>query len=372
MPEFAGSELPFGRVPLTAQRRARVHREGAQGPEAGTSKGDGWRRSVVDERVLVHVGKFGALSMRQVALHFYGEVYETARRRVGFMVQAGLLTRADNLRWAGPILFCTAAGMVVGRGWGGPELRAWVPSDDRMLHRLLVADEAIRLTRRGVAVVSERQCRSLERALDDGAVAREFAEFSGVNMGGAQAVRASLDAGGRQRWWAVPVGGGDELHWADYVAVVGGRLIAVEVELAVKNRARTIQLLYGYQRALSRGHISQVLWLVTPDVQTELEGRRGKDGQWEDGLLQRFGFLRAGVVPDWSVKGQPMVVRRVRTDDQGLEYALSQRVVPPSFRSSFAQWKTWRAEWESTEDSADFEAWLMRPDTVKQLRLDRW
>lgn len=110
-----------------------------------------------------------------------------------------------------------------------------------------------------------------------------------------------------------------------------------------------------------------MLWQVTPDVLVQLQGRRGSNG-WEDGLLQELGYLESGRVPDWSVKGRPMVVRAIEGSDEGVRYALSQRVLVPSIRSSYRQWKAWRSIWMEESPSLDFEDWLMRPTTMARLR----
>ncbi|MEU0876790.1 hypothetical protein [Nocardia brasiliensis] len=280
------------------------------------------------------------------------------------MTSAGLLERSDNLAWAGTVVFPTAAGLAATRTASEPELRVLVPGEERMLHRLLVAEAALGMLERGapqgVSVVSERQARALERADDNGASARLFADSVG-----ARTSRPSLDAAGRSRWWGVPLEA-DQLHWPDFVAVAGGRLVAVEVEITLKQRWRLRQVLRGYRSAVERGHITQVLWLVTPDVQMQLEGWRGGDG-WHDGLLQELGLLPAGV-PDWTEKGRPVVVRPVQPIDDGLVYALSQRVLAASMRSSYRQWKQWRRAWEASETVLDFEGWLAAPGTIARLR----
>lgn len=360
MPEPAGTELAFGRKKLTRRTRARLERTGAQGASAGLSRGDGWRRSALDEQLLDFVGRFGAITTRHAASWFYDGSYYRARQRITFMVEAGLLVRSENLRWAGTLVHCTAAGLAAVHTPGSPELRPVAPRDERMLHRLLVAEAAARQERHHrLRVISEREARTLERALDDGVKARAFARQQGVDAASDPGIRGSLDASGRVRWWGMPVGDGQELHWPDFFAVAAGRLVPVEIEVTLKPRSRMTQVLYAYRAAINAGHISQVLWYVTADVQMELEGHRGPDGRWIDGLLQHFGFLPSRRAPDYRVKRLPMVVRPVRPVDEGCAYALSQRVLPATFRSSQQQWRQWRALWESSGERTDFEAWLM-------------
>lgn len=368
MPEPAGTELAFGREKLTRRKRAKLERTGAQGASAGLSRGDGWRRSALDEQLLDFVGRFGAITTRHAATWFYDGSYYRARQRITFMVEAGLLTRSENLRWAGTLVHCTAAGLAAVHTSGSPELRPVAPRDERMLHRLLVAESAARHERhQGLRVISERESRTLERALDDGVQARAYAQRQGVIAATDPRVRGSADASGRVRWWAIPVGAGQELHWPDYSAVVAGRLIPVEIEVTLKPRARLMQVLFAYRGAINAGHISQVLWKVTADVQMELEGHRGSDGRWVGGLLQDLELLPSGRAPDWTVRGLPMVVQPVRPADEGVAFALSQRVLPATFRSSQQQWRQWRALWESSGERTDFEAWLMlRPGLLRR------
>ncbi|MDH6284612.1 hypothetical protein [Prescottella agglutinans] len=377
MPEFVESPSDVGsvgRVAMTRKRRAAAARSANQGVSSGTVRRHGWRRTPADEQLLDFAGRFGAVTLRHATEHFYGGVHETARKRVQYMCEAGLLERNDNLRWTGTVVYPTAAGMSAVRALGHPELRAITPSDERMLHRLLVAEAALRMQSRGVPVVSERQMRTVERAEDGGRAATDFAARSGIAVAGSGVaeetgvvVRPTDDGSGRARWFGIPVGVKGELHWPDFVAVAGGRMMAVEVEIVMKERWRMLTVLRGYKMAIEAGHIAQVLWQVTPDVLVQLQGRRDGDG-WEDGLLQELGFLESGQVPDWTKRGQPMVVRLVEGADEGTQYALSQKVLIPSMRSSYRQWKKWRAVWEDESPSLDFDDWLMRPATITRLR----
>lgn len=372
VPELVGSGVGFDRVVLTRKRRAAAARSANQGAGAGTARRHGWKRTPADEELLDFAGRFGAVTLRHATQHFYGGVWETARKRVQYMAEAGLLDRNDNLKWAGTLIYPTAAGMSAVRALGHPELRAIAPSDERMLHRLLVAEAALRMHARSVPVISERQMRAVERAEDGGRAAEAFALLSGVAVDGSgesggPIVRPTVDGVGRVRWWGIPAGTKGEVHWPDFMAIVGGRMVAVEVEIAMKERWRMLSVLRGYKMAIEGGHIAQVLWQVTPDVLVQLQGRRGSNG-WEDGLLQELGYLESGRVPDWSVKGRPMVVRAIEGSDEGVRYALSQRVLVPSIRSSYRQWKVWRSIWMEESPSLDFEDWLMRPTTMARLR----
>ncbi|MCZ4587672.1 hypothetical protein O4328_28960 [Rhodococcus opacus] len=377
MPEYVEKASDMGpqfRVPMTRKRRAAAARRGNQGVASGTVRRHGWRRTSADEQLLEFAGAFGAITLRHAAEYFYGGVWETARKRVQFMREAGLLERSDNLRWAGTVVYPTASGMAAAAAPGLPELRALVPSEERMLHRLLVAEAALRMRARGVRVVAERQMRAVERANDSGQAAETFARFCGVAVAGSPAagefgvsVSPTVDGNGRARWFGVPVGMAGELHWPDFTAIVGGRIVAVEMEITHKERWRMLQVLRGYKLSIEAGHVAQVLWEVTPDVQMQLEGRRGADG-WDDGLLADLGFLESGQVPDWSVKGRPMVVRAAQGRDEGVRYALSQKTLPPSLRCSYRLWRQWLQVWEQDASALEFEEWLMRPRTMTQLR----
>lgn len=358
---------------MTRKRRAAAARLGNQGVSSGTVRRHGWRRTPADEQLLEFAGAFGAVTLRHAAEHFYGGVWETARKRVQYMREAGLLERSDNLRWAGTVVYPTASGMAAAAAPGMPELRALVPSEERMLHRLLVAEAALRMRARGVRVIAERQIRAVERANDEGRAAEALARFCGVAVAGSPAadelgvtVSPAPDGNGRPRWFGVP-GAAGELHWPDFIAVVGGRLVAIEMEITHKEKWRMLPVLRGYKQAVEAGHIWQVLWEVTPDVQVQLEGHRVADG-WKDGLLHELGFLEKGRAPDWLVKGQPMVVRSAQGRDEGVRYALSQKTLPPSLRCSYRQWQQWRQVWERDQTELDFEDWLMSPRTMSRLR----
>ncbi len=348
---------PIGSV-YAASRAARLI---SSGPTSGTKKGDGWWRSDADERVLDFAARFGGLSLRQVSRGFYRRVYATARERVRFMVEAGLLDRADNLRWAGPVVWPTATGMHAIESSLRPP---GMPSDERMLHRLLVADNALRLTTSmGAPVVSEREIRSME-----GETATSEAAEKRIGELGVDGVSPSVDASGRDRWWSVPIAGGDRQHWPDFVLATPRRLIAVEVEIALKDASRMNAIVRAYRDAYQRGHLGQVLWLVTPDVRTALEGYRMLDGQWSDGVLQRFGMLPAGQAPDWSQKGLPMVVRGIDAHDEGLQYALDQRVLPPAVRCSQPRWRRWRKVWQQEAPEVEFTHWARVESVFRRLR----
>jgi hypothetical protein len=212
-------------------------------------------------------------------------------------------------------------------------------------------------------VVSERQARTLERARDDGRAAEQFAARCGIAIDGSgpAGIRPSIDGDERARWWAIPYGTG--LHWPDLIVAAPGGLVAGEVELVAKEPWRTRMVLRAYRLAIERGHIAQVVWRATPDVRVQLEGYRDRHGRWRDGLLAEHGFAPSGVPPDWSVPDRPMVVRPVSGTDEGLAYALSQRLLTPPHRCSYWQWQQHRAAWAAAGSGLDFEAWFTRQRT---------
>ncbi|MBU3066156.1 hypothetical protein KO481_32145 [Nocardia sp. NEAU-G5] len=368
MPEWV-DEWPSDRIPLTSTRRLRAVRAAHQGPRAGTQRRHGWRRTAADERLLYAAARFGAITLRQAAT-FYGGVTETARRRARYMAEAGLLVRSDNVRWTGTLLSATAAGIAASTPPGHPLLREITPGEGGLLHRLLLAETALRAETRGLTVVSERQARTLERVRDDGHAAERFAARCGIHTasgaggeGDFGKVRPSVVGDGRPRWWAIPANTEGGLHWPDAVVVAPAGLLALEVELVAKQPHRTRMVLRAYQWAIERGHFAQVLWLVTPDVRVQLEGHRDRHGHWRDGLLAEHGLVASGAPPDWSARRHAMVVRPVTPTDDGLAYALSQRLLAPPHRCSYRQWRQHRTVWAAAGTSLDFEAWITRLHT---------
>lgn len=307
---------------------------------------------------------------RQANSHLYGGHIQTANRRVGYMVDAGLLFRGDNLRWAGSVLWPSAAGMrACGLGEGAvvlppPEM----PTEERLLHRLLTVDWAMRAGRQFDQVVSEREMRTVER--QPAGVAEAFAGSLGLRC------RPSIEATSgaeqaRQRWFAIPVRGGPELHWPDVLAVWRGGLVAVEIEVSVKPADRVRRVLNAYRAALDTGHVQQVAWMVTPQVWAQLGGWQTPSGTWVDGLLQQMGFpfAPAGGPVDWQQPGLPMVLRQVQVDDDGLRYAMDQKSLPTGARCSFRQWKMWQDQFQQLgePDGFTFPEWLLQPRVLPML-----
>ena len=164
----------------------------------------------------------------------------TASKRLTFMADARLLQRTTNLRWAGSVLWPTAAGMrAAGLNEGLAPLGApEMPTDERMGHRLLLVDWAIQHAAGFDQIVTEREFLTVERG-GNPEVAERFVMQLGVRAPG---VRGLM---GRPRWFGFPLAGGTGLHFPDVFGVSGGGLRAIEVEVSPKNPARVKQTLCG-------------------------------------------------------------------------------------------------------------------------------
>lgn len=325
--------------------------------------GDGWVRSGRDEAVIELAGRFGGIMQRQARDWFYNGVHVTSMQRTGFMVDAGLLRRTDNLRWAGTVLWPTMAGMRAARLAEGavPLAPPDMPGDERMLHRMLVLDWVLANGGRFDDLVTEREFRSVERQPVE--VAERFAAELEL------AATPAVDGDGRRRWFGFPSHGGRVVHWPDLVGVWQGKLFPVEIEVTPKRKDRLRETLVCYRQALRSGHAEQVLWLVTPAVRSLFEGYQTVDGRWADGLLAQLGFTAKGGPPDWSQPGLPLTLRDVEPADEGLRYALDQRRLPAAARTSYRQWRSWQALWRQrvAGEPVEFVEWVARPDVLRML-----
>ena len=353
--------------PASPWKALRASRSLTVGENAGLTRGSGWRRSDDDVAVLEVAGRFGAMMTRQARDTFYRGVESTSAKRLTFMADARLLQRTTNLRWAGSVLWPTAAGMRAARlheglaPLGAPEM----PTDERMGHRLLVVDWAIQHAAGFDQIVTEREFLKLERG-GDPEIAERFVQQLGVSTRG---VRDSM---GRLRWFGFPLAGGAGLHFPDVFAVSGGGLRAIEMEVSPKNPARVKQTLFAYRRAFQAGQLQAVDWYVTPPVRAMFEGYQGLDGKWRDGLLVGAGFAAAGKVPDWSTPGSPIRLLDITPADDGLQYYTHQRVLPRGLRRDFAEWQFWRAQWHTHTTSGSVAArsfvdWVCDPRVEKML-----
>lgn len=349
----AGRGRP-GSYKVLASTRRRVSRGAGAG--AGVTVGAGWQRKPRDEAAVYFLARFGPARIELIARAFYRGVLSTARTRVQYMVESGLLERSSNVTWAGTVLWPTAYGMRVA------EMESLSPppspTEDRLLHKLLVAESAWDFEERGLTVLGERQVRSWERGDPD--TAREAAARFGLRG------TPGTDADGRARYFGIPVRGA-HMHYPDSLVVADGSLIAVEVEITAKVDARVRATLVGYRHAIERGQVRQVLWSVTPAVRAQLEGYEDTQRNWVDGLLTQTGLMPPGR-PDWTQKRLPVSVRPVQPKSDGLAYAVDQRALPGSLQCGFRQWTRWKREWLLADTPLDFGTWLTLPGNAARLR----
>lgn len=333
----------------------RARRRLAQGTSAGVERGSGWIRMPEDERVLDVAGRFGGMMQSHARDLIYRASQVTTRQRVTFMVDSGLLRRTDNLRWAGTVIWPTQAGMEVAGLDEQPAALAApsLPSDERMIHRSLTCDVFLTSTTAFSSMLTEREFRSLE-SMPDASTAALVASQMGLRC------RPSVEATGRERWFAFPLRGGPELHWPDLIGVVNGMLYPIEIEVSVKRKDRMRKVLSAYYQAFTRDHAEKALWFVTPAVRASLEGFHRPDGTWVDGLLAHAQLApkgRRAVADD----GFPITLRDLEPVDEGLRYTIDQKVLPSAARSSYRRWKLARSQWtfeqrEATQAGNPFPA----------------
>ncbi|MFJ4866205.1 hypothetical protein [Streptomyces sp. NPDC088748] len=241
----------------------------------GEARGDGWQRTEEDEQLLRLATRYSTLTLHQAAYACWGGRIEAARRRVRLMVEAGLLHRSADLRWARTVMWPTERGSrIAGTGLSAPR-----PPGERLLHRLAVADTGITLEAGGYAVLSEREIHAAEAVPGRAAELLTALRVPGVPAGAP-----------RGETLAVPVGA-RAVHWPDLVAVPpGGRpLVAVEVELTPKPTAALRTILRAYRHAQRR-----TVYLGTAPVLRQLQGGPAADGRWVDGVAQDIGLLPPG------------------------------------------------------------------------------
>ncbi|MEV5204203.1 hypothetical protein [Streptomyces sp. NPDC053720] len=264
---------------------------------AGEARGDGWQRTEEDEHLLRLATRYSTLTLHQAAYACWGGRIEAARRRVRLMVEAGLLHRNADVRWARTVLWPTERGArIADTGLSAPR-----PPGERLLHRLAVADAGIGLEANGYTVLSEREVHTAEAIPGRAA---ELLEALGVP----RVPGVPTDAR-RGETLAVPVGA-HAVHWPDLLVVEPTPRfpIAVEVELTAKSPAAIRTILRAYRQARRR-----VLYLATEPVIRQLQGSPGPDGRWADGVAQELGLFPQGE-PRPSA-GRQLSVRRFTSVD---------------------------------------------------------
>lgn len=353
MPELGRSErwtgpnagIPDGvPMPPTSHRQTRqkVIAEGqrvrAGGAPRRPQRGDGWRIQVSDERLLAALTRYGTMNWRMATKHFYGGVDKTGLKRIRLLRDAQYLALSRNHEWAGRVLLGRSAGTTLVRDRLAVPLRAAErPPGERLLHRLAVADIGLRFEARGERVLTEREIRTAEATT--GLASRLAASLD-------VPVRSEVDGNDRERWFAVPVGKRDAVHYPDLVLVTPGGLIAVEVEITVKAGHRLREILRGYRDSRQ---FAQVIYFATAPVGALLHGWRDPDGEWEKGVLQHLHLLPDGppsYTPDSRIRVQP-----IHAHDPGVSYELDMRQMPDGCWIPKSRWNELRATWEADTDS---------------------
>ena len=396
-------------VSKATEARERRHRR--RGAAAGTRRGDGWQRSADDERLLEWSTRLGAITVRQAHRYIYSHAsFQTARKRIAAMVQAGLLQRLDTVPWAGTVIWPTRAGRQAVTAEDSPLRALEAPADSTLLHRLLVAEEALKLLAARKTVITEREIRLYEM----GSTARledrnQFLAEAGVrrSIDGAPGVVPTVEYtehGRVESWLTLPLPGGKTSYRIpDLLEVTAdGELRAIEVESTVKAPARMRDILEGYRDAclahntafrelgytlkqagpLRRQFIG-VRWVVTDPVMIQLRGHPGGVNPFSDkpdtGLVREVWdrslnthlFYEKETTWQLDKSGWPLSITALDlSHDPGLEYQLHQRVLPVKFRTSLREWRTWRKVWESDVDGDDapvaFVQWLRAPGNLQR------
>lgn len=410
------SEQVRMQVPAAASEAiiAKHRRWNKQGLTAGTKTGDGWRRSHHDEIFLDAVTRLGAITLSQACRYIYPQAYETVRKRLAKMVDAGLLNRVDTLMWAGSIFYPTRAGReaIVVRE-ESPLLSMEPPAESTMLHRLLVAEEALRLLAEGKTIITEREARLYEMGSSHDSIdernlflAQQGVRGSVRNSPGVVPTQQGTRYGTVDRYLLVPTPMAESKYRIpDLFEVLDtGELRAIEVELTLKRPARLRGILSGYKDAC-RAHqpeprgstrslkeigplyrqFAGVQWVATQPVIDMLRGPAGGvnpiSGKqdiglvrplWDRGLNTHMFYQQRGT---WMLDrpGWPVSVRLLDVShDPGLEYALHQMVLPPQYRAPLRQWRIWREVWEEEVAGDDhpvsFPQWIRLPGKIKELR----
>lgn len=388
------------------------------GPRAGTGKGDGWRRLPEDTQLLDIVTRLGCMTVRQAQRYIYPtKAYSTVRRRISKMTAAGLLSKMDSIPWAGIIIWPTPSGRRAVLNPGDPLMSLTPPAESVALHKILVAEQALKIVANGGTIITEREIQRYEAgaALNDTTMRDRFlADFHlrDGTTGGAGVVPSIeyTDNGELKRYLTLPTPTAPrtKTRVPDLIQVTdNGMLRAIEVELQLKEDWRFRPILEGYRDAcIQHAPISatqparitdmkpiyhqfrNVHWVCSEPVLRVLRG-------YPTGVNPLTGSPDMGLVHD--IWGQADTTRLFYTDrdklklektnypisaelvdvshDPGLEYAVAQRFLPVKYNVAMAQWSRWRTLWEKDMRGEDnpvgFIEWLRNPDTQKTLETHR-
>ena len=389
---------------------ARNRRQHNRGADAGLRVGDGWRRSRADQQLLEWSTRLGAITVRQAARYIYKRDHDHARRRVRSMAQAGLLKRLDTAPWAGTVVWPTTTGRQAATVEDSPLRAMEAPADSTLPHRLLVAEEALRLLAAGKTVITEREIRLYETVSGANLDARDrFLAEAGVrrSIDGSPGVVPAVEHtehGSVERWLTLPLSGGQTaFRIPDLLEVTkAGELRAIEVESALKSPSRMRDILVGYRDAcLGHNMVPQdagydlpkagalrrqflgVRWVVTDPVMIQLRGHPGGvdpvTGKSDVGLVREVWeesintHLFYQDEDTWALRKKNWPLRATALDvshDPGLEYQLHQRVLPAAYRTSMQEWRVWRKVWEhdvaGDDNPVAFVQWLRAPGNLKR------
>lgn len=359
--------------------------------------------------MLLHlVTRLGAVTMRQAHRYVYDGSYANVRRRVQFMVEAGLLNRLDTVPSAGTILWPTRAGRVAAVGEDSPLVAMQPPSEATMIHRLMVSEEVLRavcvegrrvMTEREIRLFQERGGDQLYRLLSTNGVVRSVDGSAGVVP-----TTITDEKGTRELWLQVAMHSGDTVtRTPDFVEVTErGTLVAVEVELASKPEKLMRTILEGYREActahqpapMGQGltmknatpevrQFESVRWVCSDPVFEELRGpANGIDpltqqprtglvrSVWDSSLSTHLFFHDPSTWLLNRARWPISVARASIAHDAGLEYAVLQRTLPDGFRCSLRAWKQWRQLWDDDtagdDDRVGFDMWLRAPGNLRR------
>lgn len=395
---------------------ARQRRERKQGVSSGRNYRDGWRRTASDEQLLDAVTRLGVITLSQAHRYVYSLSRHTVRERFKHMVDAGLLKRLDSLPWAGPVYYPTRAGRQVVLGDDSPLLSMEPPADATMLHRLLVAEEALKLLADEKTIITEREARLYEMGETPDKIEdrNRFLAEKGVrrsinNSPGVVPTPQGTKYGTVERFLLVPTPAAESSYRIPDLFEVEktGELRAIEIELSPKRAKRMRGILAGYRHAC-RGHnpepygstrhlsevgplyqqLSGVRWVGTEPVIDMICGPEDGVGPisgkediglvrplWDSSETTHLFYLDPST---WAMrkKGWPVSVEPIDlSHDPGLEYALQQMVLPANYRAPLREWRMWRKVWEKETANDDnalaFPQWLRMPGNLNKVKQHR-
>ena len=301
-------------------------------------RGDGWRLTDADEAVLRALARYGVLSWRQVRDRFYGGHDRVTTRRLGYLVEAGWVSKSRDDGWAGVVLWPTRAGVsVISDRLPVPVSAPRSHPGERLLHALCVADVGLRFESRGVQVLTEREVRFLE-----GKPGENASLFASVGVPDA----GEVDGAGLPRRLAVPVGAKGRVHYPDLVTVTAGGMVAVEVEVTPKTPQRLNEVVRAFMRSRQYG---QVVYFGTDQVASQLTGGVNRvTGEWVDGALAAVQAVPSGPWTD-DPAGR-FRVRPLNPADEGVAYRLDMRQARDGMWVPKPAWRRLRGLWAADGD----------------------